>query len=208
MPVRALDAPAVDPRQRGISDTFNQTAAAVPDRSSSSTQSTTSSSRPSTATSVVESSPSDQPQSFAQRVVQQQSGPALGFEHDMQDASSQGDIGMRDIERGAPGDPIGRRKSQLNPDVQKRQNAYFENSFAATNRDPESVRTRQEQNALVMAEFRTNVIVSRYLTTTLAECEPRLKLLPVLMDAPGAGMRESPARAHSVTGPRLTTNAD
>jgi len=158
MPVRAPDAPAVDPKQRGIGNTINQTAA-VPELSSSSTLSTTSSSRPSTATSVVESSPSDQAQSFAQRVVQQQPGSALGLEHDMQNAPSQGDIGVRDIERGAPGDPIGRRKSQLNSDVQKKQNAYFENSFAATNRDPESLRTRQEQNALVMAEFRTNVII-------------------------------------------------
>ncbi|KAH7041309.1 uncharacterized protein B0I36DRAFT_21690 [Microdochium trichocladiopsis] len=163
LPVRALDTTTVDPGHQDAGSSINRMAAApepaVKDRPFTTTQSVASSSRPSTATSGVETTPSGNPQSFAQRVVQQQPQPTPTTKRNMQNDSSRETGGMSEIERGAPGDPIGRRRSQLNPDVQKMKNAYFENEFAATNRDPDPLRTQQESRAIIMAEFRTNVII-------------------------------------------------
>ncbi len=67
---------------------------------------------------------------------------------------------MRNIDRPPPGDPLSRRKSQLHPEVQRQRSSYFEAEFAATNRDPDPVRCRVQNEALVLAELKTNVIVS------------------------------------------------
>lgn len=67
---------------------------------------------------------------------------------------------MRDIDRPPPGDPTGSRKSQLHPELSKKKSAYWENEFAAANRDPDPVRARIQNEAIVMADLRTNVIVS------------------------------------------------
>lgn len=66
---------------------------------------------------------------------------------------------MRDIDRPPPGDPTGSRKSQLHPELSKKKSAYWENEFAAANRDPDPVRARIQNEAIVMADLRTNVII-------------------------------------------------
>ncbi|KXJ97725.1 hypothetical protein Micbo1qcDRAFT_156700 [Microdochium bolleyi] len=166
LPVRAHDTtpkPALaDPGYQDAGHAINPKVApadtSTKDWAATATQSVPSSSRPSTATSGVGATPPPHAQSFAQRVVQPPPNPALTTKHPKPDSSPTSGT-MRDIERGAPGDPIGRRGSMLNPDVQKMKNAYFENEFAATNRDPDPHRTRVENEALVMAEFKTNVII-------------------------------------------------
>lgn len=70
---------------------------------------------------------------------------------------------MRNIDRPPPGDPMTTRKSQLHPDLSKKRSAYFESEFAATNRDPDPVKARVQNEAIVMADLRTNVIVSYYI---------------------------------------------
>lgn len=67
---------------------------------------------------------------------------------------------MRDIDRPPPGDPTGSRKTKLHPELSKKRSAYFETEFAAANRDPDPVRARIHNEAIVMADLRTNVIVS------------------------------------------------
>ncbi|RYP09246.1 hypothetical protein DL765_008511 [Monosporascus sp. GIB2] len=67
---------------------------------------------------------------------------------------------MRNIDRPPPGDPLRHRTSQLHPDVQRKRSAYFENEFAATNRDPDPVKCRVQNEAMVLAEFKTNVIIN------------------------------------------------
>lgn len=117
------------------------------------------SSRPSTANSTTGIAASSVSLSFATRISQQKQESHLNTKRSHIEIV-ESDRTMRDIERGAPGDPSARRKSQLNPDIAKKKNAYFENEFAAgTNRDPEPARTRIENDALVMAEIKTNVIV-------------------------------------------------
>ncbi|KAI1106260.1 Tautomerase/MIF [Jackrogersella minutella] len=66
---------------------------------------------------------------------------------------------MRDIDRPPPGDPKSTRKSQLHPELSKKRSAFFENEFAAANRDPDPVRARVQNEAIVMADLRTNVII-------------------------------------------------
>lgn len=68
---------------------------------------------------------------------------------------------MRNIDRPPPGDPMSRRKSQIHPEVQRKRSTYFEAEFAASNRDPDPVRCRVQNEAPVLAEFKTNVMVSR-----------------------------------------------
>ncbi|KAI2623868.1 Tautomerase/MIF [Hypomontagnella submonticulosa] len=66
---------------------------------------------------------------------------------------------MRDIDRPPPGDPTGSRKTKLHPELSKKRSAYFETEFAAANRDPDPVRARIHNEAIVMADLRTNVII-------------------------------------------------
>ncbi|KAI1777936.1 Tautomerase/MIF [Hypoxylon cercidicola] len=66
---------------------------------------------------------------------------------------------MRNIDRPPPGDPLGGRKSHAHSELSKKRSAYFENEFAATNRDPDPVRARVQNEAIVLAELRTNVII-------------------------------------------------
>ncbi|KAI1761452.1 Tautomerase/MIF [Hypoxylon sp. FL1150] len=66
---------------------------------------------------------------------------------------------MRDIDRPPPGDPTGNRGSRGHSELSKKRSAYFESEFATTNRDPDPVRTRAQNEAVVLAEIRTNVIV-------------------------------------------------
>lgn len=68
---------------------------------------------------------------------------------------------MRNIDRPPPGDPMSPRKSQVHPEVQRKRSTYFEAEFAASNRDPDPARSRVENEAPVLAELKTNVIVSR-----------------------------------------------
>lgn len=68
---------------------------------------------------------------------------------------------MRNIDRPPPGDPMSRRKSQIHPEVQRKRSTYFEAEFAASNRDPDPVRCRVQNEAPVLAEFKTNVMVNR-----------------------------------------------
>ncbi|RYO77364.1 hypothetical protein DL766_007461 [Monosporascus sp. MC13-8B] len=67
---------------------------------------------------------------------------------------------MRNIDRPPPGDPLRHRTSQLHPDVQRKRSAYFENEFAAAKRDPDPVKCRVQNEAMVLAEFKTNVIIN------------------------------------------------
>ena len=55
---------------------------------------------------------------------------------------------------------MSRRKTQVHPEIQKKRSTYFEAEFAASNRDPDPARCRVQNEALVLAEFKTNVIVS------------------------------------------------
>ncbi|KAI1085871.1 Tautomerase/MIF [Whalleya microplaca] len=66
---------------------------------------------------------------------------------------------MRSIDRPPPADVLSPRKSQLHPDVSKKKSSYFEYELAAGNRDPEPVRARVHNEAIVVAELRTNVII-------------------------------------------------
>lgn len=67
---------------------------------------------------------------------------------------------MRNIDRPPPGDPAGNRKPQMHPELSKKKSAYFETEFAAANRDPDPFRARVQNEAIVVAELKTNVIVS------------------------------------------------
>lgn len=66
---------------------------------------------------------------------------------------------MRDIDHPLPGDPKSTRKSQLHPELSKKRSAYFESEFATVNRDPDPVKARIQNEAIVMADLRTNVII-------------------------------------------------
>lgn len=66
---------------------------------------------------------------------------------------------MRDIDRPPPGD-IGTkpRKDPSKPSLSHQRSAYFEEAFAVKDEDPAKARVRSE--AIVMANVKTNVIVS------------------------------------------------
>ncbi|KAI1419823.1 Tautomerase/MIF [Xylaria sp. FL1777] len=66
---------------------------------------------------------------------------------------------MRSIDRPLPGDVVGRRKSQLHPDVSRKKNAYFESEFAGPDRGDDLAKTRILNEATVTAELKTNVII-------------------------------------------------
>ncbi|XXH04633.1 GTP-binding protein gtr2 [Hypoxylon texense] len=66
---------------------------------------------------------------------------------------------MRNIDRPLPGDPMGSRKSHGHSELSKKRSAYFESEFATANRDPDPVRARVQNEAIVLAELRTNVII-------------------------------------------------
>ncbi|OTB00102.1 hypothetical protein M426DRAFT_324513 [Hypoxylon sp. CI-4A] len=66
---------------------------------------------------------------------------------------------MRNIDRPPPGDATGSRKSQLHPELSKKRSAYFESEFAAANRDTDPIKARIQNEAIVMADLRTNVII-------------------------------------------------
>ncbi|KAI5867960.1 Tautomerase/MIF [Durotheca rogersii] len=82
----------------------------------------------------------------------------------------EGNAMMRDIDRPPPGDPLpaattttaagsGRRKKPpVHPDLARKRSAYFETEFAAANREPDPARTRVQNEAIVVADLRTNVI--------------------------------------------------
>ena len=91
---------------------------------------------------------------------------------------SERDKMMRNIDRPPPGDPMSRRKTQVHPEIQKKRSTYFEAEFAASNRDPDPVRCRVQNEALVLAEFKTNVIVSR--TWSAAPRNDHIVLIPIV----------------------------
>lgn len=66
---------------------------------------------------------------------------------------------MRGVDRPLPGDMLYRRKSQAQPALAKKKSAYYENEFAAT-RESNPALDRVRNEAIVMAELKTNVIVS------------------------------------------------
>ncbi|KAL8370865.1 hypothetical protein RB595_000959 [Gaeumannomyces hyphopodioides] len=72
---------------------------------------------------------------------------------------------LRDIDRPPPGDPSTRtRASQGKVDMAKRRSTYFEDQFASTKKEKNAVASslteRVRSEAVVMAEVRTNVILS------------------------------------------------
>lgn len=66
---------------------------------------------------------------------------------------------MRGVDRPLPGDMLYRRKSQAQPALANKKSAYYENEFAAT-RESNPALDRVRNEAIVMAELKTNVIVS------------------------------------------------
>jgi hypothetical protein len=66
---------------------------------------------------------------------------------------------MRSIDRPLPGDAVGRRKPQLDPEASRKKSAYFESEFAASNRGDDAVTARIRNEAMVTAELKTNVII-------------------------------------------------
>jgi len=66
---------------------------------------------------------------------------------------------MRSVDRPLPGDMLYRRKSQAQPALAKKKSAYYENEFAAT-RESNPAMDRVRNEAIVMAELKTNCIVS------------------------------------------------
>lgn len=65
---------------------------------------------------------------------------------------------MRNIDRPPPGDMIHHRRSQRQPGLSKKRSQYYENEFAA-GREMDSTKDRVRNEAIVLAELRTNVIV-------------------------------------------------
>ncbi|KAI0180504.1 Tautomerase/MIF [Hypoxylon sp. FL1284] len=88
---------------------------------------------------------------FAQRTAQ----PARASKAHMVEGNKM----MRNIYHALPGDPMGNRKSHVHPELSKKRSAYFETEFATANRDPDPVRARVQNEAMVLAELRTNVII-------------------------------------------------
>ncbi|KAI1495761.1 Tautomerase/MIF [Biscogniauxia marginata] len=91
--------------------------------------------------------------SFAHRKTHPSQSPNL-------DSSAVGNKMMRSIDRPPPADLSSRRKSQVHPELSRKRSAYFENEFAAANRDPDPVKARIHNEAIVLAELKTNVIAS------------------------------------------------
>ncbi|KAK9417118.1 putative Tautomerase/MIF superfamily [Seiridium unicorne] len=88
--------------------------------------------------------------SFAQRKAQ--------LPHPSKSIIVEGNDVMRNIERPPPGDMISRRKSQQQSGLAKKRSAYYENEFAAS-RETDPTKDRVRNEAIVLAELRTNVII-------------------------------------------------
>ncbi|KAI1263955.1 Tautomerase/MIF [Xylariaceae sp. FL1019] len=88
------------------------------------------------------------------------SGPFIGQRHSRRLSAAalvEGNDIIRSIDRPLPGDVFGRDRPQLHPDLRIQRKSYYETEFAATNRseDPSASRIRDE--AMVVAEFKTNL---------------------------------------------------
>ncbi|KAI0118617.1 Tautomerase/MIF [Nemania sp. FL0031] len=91
--------------------------------------------------------------SFAQRKALQPRPP--------NDILVEGNNVMRSIDRPLPGDVVGRRrKPQLDPDMSRKKSAYFESEFAAPNKCDDPAKSRILNEAMVIAELKTNVIIN------------------------------------------------
>ncbi|KAK8066083.1 macrophage migration inhibitory factor [Apiospora hydei] len=89
--------------------------------------------------------------SFAQR-------KALSSRSSSKSSIVEGNHLLRSVDRPLPGDMIYRRKSQVQPALAKKKSAYYENEFAAT-RESNPAMDRVRNEAIVMAELKTNVII-------------------------------------------------
>ncbi|KAI0976435.1 Tautomerase/MIF [Xylaria arbuscula] len=89
--------------------------------------------------------------SFAQRKALQSRPPDVVL--------VEGNNVMHSIDRPLPGDVVGRRKSQVHPDVGRKKSAYFESQFAGPDRGDDPAKTRILNEAVVTAELKTNVII-------------------------------------------------
>jgi hypothetical protein len=76
------------------------------------------------------------------------------------DVLVEGNDVMRSIDRPLPGDVVGRRKSQLHPGMSKKNSAYFEAEFAGPNKSDDPAKSRILNEAMVIAELKTNVIIN------------------------------------------------
>ncbi|KAJ8119784.1 hypothetical protein ONZ43_g3342 [Nemania bipapillata] len=77
------------------------------------------------------------------------------------DVLVEGNDVMRSIDRPLPGDAVGRRrKSQVHPDMSKKKSAYFESEFAGPNKGNDPAKSRILNEAMVIAELKTNVIIN------------------------------------------------
>lgn len=65
---------------------------------------------------------------------------------------------MRSINRPPPGDTMSNRKSQQQPSMAKRRSIFYESEFAV-DREVDPAKDRVRNDAIVLAELRTNVIV-------------------------------------------------
>ncbi|KAF7532090.1 hypothetical protein G7054_g8270 [Neopestalotiopsis clavispora] len=65
---------------------------------------------------------------------------------------------MRNIDRPPPGDMVHHRRSLRQPGLSKKRSQYYENEFAA-GREMDSTKDRVRNEAIVLAELRTNVIL-------------------------------------------------
>lgn len=66
---------------------------------------------------------------------------------------------LRPIGPPLPGDNPSRSLSVTQTAANRRRSAYWENEFAADNRDPDLYADRVRGESLILAELRTNVIV-------------------------------------------------
>ncbi|KAK6834268.1 macrophage migration inhibitory factor [Apiospora arundinis] len=89
--------------------------------------------------------------SFAQR-------KALSSRSSSKSSIVEGNHLMRGVDRPLPGDMLYRRKSQVQPALAKKKSAYYENEFAAT-RESNPAMDRVRNEAIVMAELKTNCII-------------------------------------------------
>ncbi|KAI1637671.1 Tautomerase/MIF [Biscogniauxia mediterranea] len=87
------------------------------------------------------------------------SSPAPGASFAHRKTHPNPDKMMRNIDRPPPADLSSRRKTQVHPEVSKKRSAYFENEFAAANREADPVKVRIHNEAVVLAELKTNVII-------------------------------------------------
>lgn len=100
--------------------------------------------------------------SFAERKAAQLSRPSTPF-------FVQGDRNLRDIDRAPPGDVLRKTpKPQSRPTLAKQRSNFFEDAFSVKEVNPARDRVRNE--AMVVAEVRTNVIVGRQSVPCRSDC--------------------------------------